>query len=194
MLEFFLEKDNILRMKHTPLTLTTLTIITALTLAASGCGKKAETTASLNTTSDLEVLAGLGEGAGSAQNTVEIIPVPQSQAAFQGTVDSTQAMMQQGIQQAGQLATATAQSVAAEVKPGTVEYSKKIQTALKNAGLYTGSIDGKIGPKTREAIKTFQAQNGLKADGVAGAQTWAKLSQYYTSSASAPAAAATTLE
>lgn len=173
-------------MKHTPLTLSTLTILTALMLATTGCGKKAETTASLNTTSDLEVLAGLGEGAGSAQNTVEIIPVPQSQAALQGGMDSTQAMMQQGIQQAGQVAS-TAVS-AADVKPGTVEYAKKVQTALKNAGFYTGNIDGKLGPKSKEAIKAFQAQNGLKADGVAGAQTWAKLGQYYASPAAAPAA------
>lgn len=179
-------------MKYTPLTLTTLTIITALTFATSGCGKKAETTANLNTTSDLEVLAGLGEGAGSAQNTVEIIPVPQGQA-FQSGADATQAAMQQGIQQAGQIA-ATSIATAADVKPGTVEYSKKIQQALKNAGLYTGNVDGKIGPKTREAIKAFQTQNGLKADGVAGAQTWAKLGQYYTGTASAPAAASTTAE
>lgn len=179
-------------MKHSPLALTTLTIITALTLATSGCGKKAETTASLNTTNDLEVLAGLAEGAGSAQNTVEIIPVPQSQAAFGGAIDSTQAMMQQGIQQAGQIA-AAAPGLASDVQLGTVDYSRKIQTALKNAGLYTGNIDGKIGPKTREAIKAFQTQNGLKADGVAGAQTWAKLGQYYTTAA-APAAASTIAE
>ena len=175
-------------MKYTPLALTALTILTALTLATSGCGKKAETTASLNTNTDLEVLAGLGEGAGSAQNTVEIIPVPQGQQALQGGMDASQAMMQQAAQQSGQMAASIAS--AADVKPGTVEYSKKIQQALKNAGLYTGNVDGKIGPKTREAIKTFQSQNGLKADGVAGAQTWAKLGQYYTQSASAPAAAA----
>ena len=179
-------------MKHTPLTLTALTILTALTLATSGCGKKAETTASLNTNSDLEVLAGLGEGAGSAQNQVEIIPVPQGQQAIQGSMDATQAAMQQGIQQSGQIAAAAVSM--ADVKPGTIEYSKKIQTALKNAGLYTGNIDGKIGPKTKEAIKTFQSQNGLKADGVAGAQTWAKLGQYYASSAPAAASASTTAE
>ena len=176
-------------MKHTPLTLTTLTILMAFALATTGCNKKAETTASLNSTTDLEVLAGLGEGAGSAQNTVEIIPVPQGQAALQTSADATQAMMQQGIQQAGQMAAATAQATADAVKPGTVEYSKKIQQALKNAGLYSGNIDGKIGPKTREAIKTFQSQNGLKADGVAATQTWAKLAPFYTS---APASASTT--
>jgi len=52
---------------------------------------------------------------------------------------------------------------------------KSIQTALKNAGFYSGAIDGKIGKKTKEAIKEFQKANGLKADGIVGKQTWSKL-------------------
>ncbi|MDD4954632.1 MAG: peptidoglycan-binding protein [Candidatus Omnitrophica bacterium] len=52
---------------------------------------------------------------------------------------------------------------------------KNIQAALKNAGFYSGAIDGKIGKKTKEAIKEFQKANGLKADGIVGKQTWSKL-------------------
>lgn len=52
---------------------------------------------------------------------------------------------------------------------------KSIQTALKNAGFYSGTIDGKIGRKTKEAIKEFQKANGLKPDGIVGKQTWTKL-------------------
>lgn len=55
---------------------------------------------------------------------------------------------------------------------------KSIQTALKNAGFYSGAIDGKIGRKTKEAIKEFQKANGLKSDGVVGKQTWVKLQKY----------------
>ncbi len=55
---------------------------------------------------------------------------------------------------------------------------KSIQTTLKNAGFYSGVIDGKIGRKTKEAIKEFQKANGLKADGTVGKQTWAKLQKY----------------
>ncbi len=55
---------------------------------------------------------------------------------------------------------------------------KQIQTALKNAGFYRGSIDGKMGPKTKEAIKAFQKANGLKADGVVGKKTQLKLGRY----------------
>lgn len=52
---------------------------------------------------------------------------------------------------------------------------EQIQTALKNAGYYTGAIDGKIGPKSKKAIEAFQQDNGLKADGKVGFKTWSKL-------------------
>lgn len=55
---------------------------------------------------------------------------------------------------------------------------KSIQTALKNAGFYAGAIDGKIGRKTKEAIKEFQKANSLKSDGVVGKQTWLKLQKH----------------
>lgn len=50
-----------------------------------------------------------------------------------------------------------------------------IQKALTNAGYYSGSIDGKIGPDSREAIRRFQTDEGLTADGVCGKVTWDKL-------------------
>lgn len=56
--------------------------------------------------------------------------------------------------------------------------SAQIQQALKNAGYYQGPIDGKIGPGTREAIKKFQADQGLTADGIVGRKTWEKLKSY----------------
>lgn len=54
---------------------------------------------------------------------------------------------------------------------------KEIQTALKNAGYYSGPIDGDIGPKTKKAIEDFQQANGLAIDGKVGRKTWAVLSQ-----------------
>ena len=53
--------------------------------------------------------------------------------------------------------------------------AEKIQRALKNAGVYTGPVDGKIGPGTKEAIVEFQKSHGLKADGVLGKKTWEEL-------------------
>lgn len=56
--------------------------------------------------------------------------------------------------------------------------TREIQAALKNAGFYKGSIDGRMGPATTEAIKVFQKANDLKADGVIGKKTKAKLIRY----------------
>ncbi|MBI4004486.1 MAG: peptidoglycan-binding protein [Candidatus Omnitrophica bacterium] len=71
-------------------------------------------------------------------------------------------------------------------KPST----RDIQQALKNSGFYQGSIDGKMGPLTREAVKEFQRVHGLKDDGVVGKQTWAQLSPYTTLSSDSGQASA----
>ena len=56
--------------------------------------------------------------------------------------------------------------------------SNNIQAALKNAGYYQGNVDGKIGKATKDALKSFQKDNGLEADGVCGRRTWDKLKPY----------------
>jgi uncharacterized Ntn-hydrolase superfamily protein len=56
--------------------------------------------------------------------------------------------------------------------------AKQIQVALKNAGYYTGIVDGKIGKQTRKAIKAFQKANNLRVNGRAGKQTWNLLKEY----------------
>ena len=48
---------------------------------------------------------------------------------------------------------------------------RTIQTKLKRWGYYTGSVDGVYGKQTTEAVKYFQRQNGLPADGVCGEKT-----------------------
>ncbi|MCU0651298.1 MAG: peptidoglycan-binding protein [Candidatus Omnitrophica bacterium] len=53
----------------------------------------------------------------------------------------------------------------------------QIQTALQNAG-YNIEVDGKMGQKTRSAIKDFQKANGLGVDGKVGKKTWAALEPY----------------
>ncbi len=55
---------------------------------------------------------------------------------------------------------------------------KQIQTALKNAGYYSGAIDGKMGKQTRDAVKAFQKANNLRANGKVGKQTWELLKEY----------------
>lgn len=55
---------------------------------------------------------------------------------------------------------------------------KQVQTALKNAGFYQGAVDGKLGKKTRRAIRAFQRANNLHADGKVGSKTWDVLKEY----------------
>ena len=55
---------------------------------------------------------------------------------------------------------------------------KQIQAALKNAGYYQGEVDGKLGRKTRRAIRAFQKANNLHADGKVGKNTWIVLKEY----------------
>jgi len=77
--------------------------------------------------------------------------------------------------------TASAQQVAAKVAPlvqSAIDKTKDIQKALKNAGFDVGTVDGKIGPKTKKAIEDFQKSKGLKADGKVGPKTWAELEKY----------------
>ena len=52
---------------------------------------------------------------------------------------------------------------------------KQLQQRLKDLGYYSGDVDGQYGTGTQTAVTAFQAQHGLKADGVAGEQTLAIL-------------------
>ncbi|MBO7450993.1 MAG: peptidoglycan-binding protein [Clostridiales bacterium] len=56
-------------------------------------------------------------------------------------------------------------------------YVKELQTALSNRGYDLGSygIDGDFGKATEAAVKAFQKDNGLTADGIVGEKTWEAL-------------------
>lgn len=57
---------------------------------------------------------------------------------------------------------------------------REMQAALNNwnQGVQAIEEDGKFGPKTLLMVKMFQDAEGLKADGIVGPQTWAKLEPY----------------
>ena len=63
-------------------------------------------------------------------------------------------------------ATATAPNAAAasgtSAPPGLI---KQAQTELRNEGLYSARVDGILGPKTRDALKTYQQRQGLTETG-----------------------------
>ena len=59
----------------------------------------------------------------------------------------------------------------------SVEDTKNMQTYLKSAGLYKGSLTGKKSSELDDAIKLFQNNMGLDADGILGPKTLQYLSR-----------------
>ena len=59
-----------------------------------------------------------------------------------------------------------------------------VQQKLKALGFYSGSIDGVYGTGSIAAVKKFQQQNGLTADGLVGSRTYAALMSASTGSSS----------
>lgn len=58
------------------------------------------------------------------------------------------------------------------------QFTRKVQKALKNAGLDPGPIDGKMGRLTTEAIRAFQRDNNLPETGRANEATQVLLWKY----------------
>jgi len=131
-----------------------LILVLALGVYLAGCGKKeAALDEALQEPMSMEAL--------STMNAIETKAVPETktpeQIVGQAVEPKLEPLPPQG-----------------PYKPTGTE----IQTALKNAGFYTGSVDGKIGPKTKKAVEEFQKANGLKADGKVGPKTWALLGKH----------------
>jgi peptidoglycan hydrolase-like protein with peptidoglycan-binding domain len=53
--------------------------------------------------------------------------------------------------------------------------TRMLQRALNSDGLNAGPVDGVMGPKTRDALKKYQSQNGLNATGQIDRKTLAAL-------------------
>ena len=71
-----------------------------------------------------------------------------------------------------------AQKVRPTIKLGSSGPDVKVlQSALTAAG-YPLSTDGEFGPKTDDAVKKFQKDKSLVADGIVGPKTWTALEPY----------------
>ncbi len=66
-------------------------------------------------------------------------------------------------------------SVSQQLTTSDIKTTKDIQIVLTNAGYYKGAIDGKASSALTQAIKLFQKNNDLVADGKVGKKTRAKL-------------------
>lgn len=74
------------------------------------------------------------------------------------------------------------QSAAVQLPGGKVlafgssgEYVSVLQAGLKNLGYFKGTVDGKFGNATYEAVWWFQRNNGLEVDGKVSTTTWSVL-------------------
>ncbi len=147
-----------------------LAVVAAVAVLSSGCEKKQAMTDEMQEPLSMAALSTLAnETAARAQGSTNqgpgasVATAPQTMGAAEGTIKP---------------------EVRLEPLPPAGPYKptvQEIQTALKNAGLYGGEVDGKAGPKTKAAIEEFQKANNLKVDGKVGPQTWAALSTYAAS-------------
>lgn len=126
----------------------------------SGCKGKVEQPAEVTEEPSLEIVeTPVAEVAGTAGETA---PATTAETLEHPTAEAP--------------AATGAETAATEAK--AIGTPKEIQTALKNAGFYNGTVDGIVGPATKKAVKEFQQANGLTVDGVVGKQTWTKLKQH----------------
>ena len=129
-------------------------------------------------------------GCNKKQEVEELQPI--SMESLSTATSPTQTVSDLKAQEAKTPSLPAAASVAKELAPLPPQGPYKptgieIQTALKNAGFYSGNIDGKIGPKSKKAIEDFQSANNLKADGKVGLKTWEALGKYLAAPPASPA-------
>lgn len=141
-----------------------IVLVLVISVSLAGCGKKEQPLEEMQEPLSMEALSSL-----NATSTAIAEPKTPAVPAVPGP----------------------AMEPAVELKPlppsGPYKPSaSQIQTALKNSGYYTGSIDGKMGPMTKKAIEEFQKANGLEADGKVGPKTWSVLSAYLNPAPSEP--------
>ena len=142
-----------------PKFLPSFAVLLLVALVILGCAKKEAGNESMEMTMPMSI-------------SVDSASAPTNMITKAGdTVDTSASMPEQ-------VSTDTNVETAAYTAPSPQD----IQTALKNVGIYTGAIDGKIGPASKKAITEFQQQNGLTADGKVGKKTWEKLKVYLNQS------------
>lgn len=67
----------------------------------------------------------------------------------------------------------------------------RLQKALNDLGYGPLDIDGNFGQQTTDAVKKFQQNHGLDADGVVGPQTWAAIAKQIASQSGEPSSPVT---
>jgi len=151
-----------------------IVLILGVTIYLFGCGKKQQTLEEMQQPMSMETLSTMSTTAPSAPEAkIEVKPV--NEAKVETEMPAVKAAKLEPLPPSG------------PYKPTATE----IQSALKSAGFYMGTVDGKLGPKTKKAISEFQKANNLTADGKVGPKTWNALSKHLNSAPTqqAPASA-----
>ncbi len=146
-----------------------IVLVFAIGIYLVGCGKKQQSLEEMQQPMSMETLSTMSTTAPSAPEAKVETKAPEAAAP------------------------AVSKAVKLEPLPPSGPYkptATEIQTALKNAGFYTGTVDGKIGAKTKKAVAEFQKANGLTGDGKVGLKTWSVLSKYLTQPAQPTATSA----
>jgi hypothetical protein len=115
-----------------------------------------------------------GEGSGEEKMEAKGAQAPGQMERKKGEEE----MEARGAQKPGRMGKSGAESTGAKHSRGerwAAQDVKKAQEALKDKGHDPGSIDGVIGPQTRQAIRAFQNASALKETGRLDAETAAKL-------------------
>ncbi len=128
--------------------------------------------------------------AGAPLPTIQIEPIqPQEElAAIQasGTVQAVPSARERLTPSEGSVSSPAVATPAAKPAGGSTTEEpgriREVQLALKAAGFDPGSLDGRMGPRTRTAIRDFQVAQGLPADGKVGPKTWDKLEPFLKTS------------
>ncbi len=88
-----------------------------------------------------------------------------------GAASSTAAPMSPSADQSG---TSAARNSSSRTSAGSADV-REAQQELQSAGFYKGKIDGVDGPKTKQALMSFQKKNGLPQTGKLDQATMAQL-------------------
>jgi peptidoglycan hydrolase-like protein with peptidoglycan-binding domain len=115
------------------------------------------------------VVAALGLTSAGALAAANPSAADTSQQSGQSYNSSQQSQSPSASQELGQSSSSLPSS------QGDNSQVSQIQQALNDMGLNAGPVDGKLGPKTKSAIKQFQQQKGLQASGKLDSQTVAML-------------------
>lgn len=146
--------------------------------------------------------AGSGSSSGSAQSTKEVhpsvntskgqskseradetgTPLPQG-SPYAGTVEKGKSSSANSGMDTSTSARETSSS-GRMARGGSAANVKEAQQALKDKGYDPGPVDGVMGTKTKDAIKSFQSASNLQATGTLDAQTADKLGVHSGSSSS----------